>query len=155
MYNGKILWYRFIYIIDIPDSIPNRFNIGTMSAMLKWCCTDCGWHRNEACPIWNAIWGEISSWEAHKWRHQGIYFLWNVLYFFAIDCNYRDSRDSFIASPKYDKFSFVNIQWKLIKFIQTILNYFLIQCWLNGLLQKKFHVLIINWCCHQIIQVLH
>ena len=39
----------------VPDSVPNRINVGAMSAMLKRCCTDSGRHRSDG-PIWNAIW---------------------------------------------------------------------------------------------------
>ena len=31
-----------------PESIPNRFNVGKMSAMSKQCCNDGGRYRNDA-----------------------------------------------------------------------------------------------------------
>ena len=73
MYYGKILWYMFIFIIDMKFPVEKLINEDTKE-----------------------------------------FYFRNILYFYAIDCNYRDSRDSFISSPKYDKFSFVEIQWKLI-----------------------------------------
>ena len=41
---------------NLPDSIPNCFNVGMMSAMSKRCYNDGGRYRNDAGSIWNAVW---------------------------------------------------------------------------------------------------
>ena len=38
------------------DSIPNRFNVGALFALLVRCCNASGLYGNDAGPIWNAIW---------------------------------------------------------------------------------------------------
>ena len=45
----------------IQVSIPNRFNIGAMSAMLIRCWIDSGFYVNDAWPIWNVIWDKVNN----------------------------------------------------------------------------------------------